>query len=82
MTEEYSTPPGSEEIEVSQAQIENRYWMLLMPPSIREEVGGDFLELYQEQKRVGKSFIRIHLTMLAELVALWISLTLTKLFRP
>lgn len=65
----------------SQASINRSYWMLLIPPSMREEVGGDFYESYQALKAEGKSFSELHVRMLDNLVVFWVSLVLTW-FRP
>ena len=58
----------------SQASINQKYWMLLIPPSMREEVGGDFYENYQTLKADGKSFWELHVRMIDNLIVFWASL--------
>lgn len=57
-----------------QVSINRSYWMLLIPPSMREEVGGDFYESYQTLKAEGKSFWELHVKMVDNLIVFWWSL--------
>ena len=57
-----------------QVSINRSYWMLLIPPSMREEVGGDFYESYQTLKSEGKSFWELHIKMVDNLIVFWWSL--------
>lgn len=65
----------------SQVSINRSYWMLLIPPSMREEVGGDFYESYQTLKAEGKSFWELHIKMVDNLIVFWWSLVAVW-FRP
>ena len=71
LVERSESLPSQKESHVS---INRSYWMLLIPPSMREEVGGDFYESYQTLKAEGKSFWELHVKMIDNLIVFWWSL--------